>query len=498
MCKRPKFLFGSGLVLILIIIFILSACTKVTAPPEPYGALPSPRQLIWHEMEFYGFLHFTTNTFTDKEWGYGDESADIFNPKEFDAEQIVSTAKTAGMKGLILTCKHHDGFCLWPSKYTDHSVKSSPWKNGNGDVVRDISAACKRHGLKFGVYLSPWDRNHPEYGKEAYVTYYRNQLRELLSNYGPVFEVWWDGANGGDGYYGGARETRTIDRSTYYGWEETTKIVRELQPNAVIFSDAGQDLRWVGNERGIAGDPCWATYTPIPREGEKKAGPGTTKYQEATNGHRNGKYWMPAEADVSIRPGWFWHEDQNERVRSPENLLDLYYKSIGRGASFLLNLPPDRRGLIHENDVQSLRKFREILDATFNENLAQKADISANNIRAGNERYSVRNLTDNDRQTYWATDDDMTSTNVILKFEKPESFNVVLLREYLPLGQRIDNWAVDQWINENWVEIAAGESIGSCRLWRGETSMTDRIRLRLSGPVCPAISELGVYIEPVL
>jgi len=223
-------------------------------PPEPYGPTPSARQLRWHEMEFYGFIHFTINTFTGKEWGYGDESPSLFNPTDFDAEQIAGVAAAAGMKGLILTCKHHDGFCLWPSKYTEHSVKNSPWRDGRGDVVREISDACRAYKLRFGIYLSPWDRNHKDYGRFEYLTYFRNQLRELLTTYGPIFEIFFDGANGGDGYYGGARETRRIDRDTYYDWPTTWNLVRTLQPNACLFSDAGPDVRWVGNERGIAGD----------------------------------------------------------------------------------------------------------------------------------------------------------------------------------------------------------------------------------------------------
>jgi alpha-L-fucosidase len=479
-------------------LLIIAACSDSVQPPQSYGVLPTSRQLAWHELEFTGFLHFTTNTFTDKEWGYGDESPDIFNPTTFDAEQIARTAKMAGMKGLILTCKHHDGFCLWPSKFTEHSVQSSSWRDGKGDVVREISEACRLHGLKFGIYLSPWDRNHAGYGEKVYVDYYRNQLRELLTNYGPVFEVWWDGANGGDGYYGGARETRTIDRSTYYGWEETAKIVRELQPDAVIFSDAGPDIRWVGNEKGFAGDPCWQTYSPTPREGETKAGPGTAKYQEATNGHRDGKYWLPAEACVSIRPGWFWHENQNDRVRSPDNLLGLYYSTIGRGATLLLNLPPDRRGLIPENDVRSLKEFRRILDATFATDYTFGADITVSHLRGQSKNFAAANLTDQDRQTYWSTDDSVTNAEVVVTLKKPTTINVVLLREYLPLGQRISTWAVDRWENGQWIEFAAGEAIGSCRLWRGTPLMSKKIRLRLSGPVCPALSEFGLYAEPVL
>jgi len=232
---------------------------RLADPPAPYAPLPAPRQLAWHELEFYGFLHFTVNTFTNREWGDGDESPTLFNPTDFDADQIVGAAKGGGMKGLILTCKHHDGFCLWPSRYTEHSVKNSPWRGGRGDVVKEISAACARQDVKFGVYLSPWDRNHKDYGRPEYLTYYRNQLRELLTEYGPIFEIFFDGANGGDGYYGGAYERREIDNKTYYDWSNTWRLVRELQPNTVLFSDAGPDIRWVGNERGNAGETCRAT-----------------------------------------------------------------------------------------------------------------------------------------------------------------------------------------------------------------------------------------------
>ena len=484
------------IVAIMILVRLGFAGDAEIAPPRPYGAVPSQRQLKWHELEFYGFLHFTVNTFTDKEWGYGDESPDLFNPTDFSPEQIVSTAKMAGMTGLILTCKHHDGFCLWPSRYTEHSVKNSSWQDGRGDVVREISAACRRHGLKFGVYLSPWDRNHADYGKPAYVDYYRKQLRELLTQYGPVFEVWWDGANGGTGYYGGARENRRIDRGSYYGWAETTALVRELQPDACIFSDAGPDVRWNGNERGIAGDPCWATYTPAAAEGQSKPGPGTTNYRQGNQGHRNGKYWLPAEADVSIRPGWFYHPDQDGKVRSAQNLVDLYYVSVGRGSSLLLNLPPDRRGRIHASDVESLRRFRRVLDATFAHNLAAAATLTAANVRGAGERFGPARLTDGDRQTYWATDDDVTAPELVVTLPAPVTFNVADLREYLPLGQRVSTWALDRWSDGAWVEFAKGESIGSRRLWRGEPITADRVRLRLTGPVAPAISQFGLYAEP--
>jgi len=452
--------------------------------------------LRWHELEFYGFVHFTMNTFTDKEWGYGDEDLALFNPTDFSADQIVGTAKMAGMKGLILTCKHHDGFCLWPSEFTEHSVKNTPWRDGEGDMVAEFALACKEHGLQFGVYLSPWDRNHAGYGTQEYVEYYREQLRELLSDYGPIFEVWWDGANGGDGYYGGARETRKIERGTYYDWDTTTEIVRELQPDAVIFSDAGPDVRWIGNEHGVAGDPCWATYTPTVREGETKVGPGTTNSDQGNQGHRHGERWLPGEADVSIRPGWFYHANQDDKVRDADNLLDLYYKSVGRGASFLLNLPPDRRGRIHENDVASLQEFRRRLDATFEVNLAAGAIIDASNVRGEAGTFGTEQLLDGDRNTYWCTDDAIKSAELVVALEGPTTFNVVDFREYLPLGHRVDQWWLDAWQDGEWVEFAAGQSIGNRRLWRGEEAIiTDKVRLRLSGAACPAITEFGLFLD---
>jgi alpha-L-fucosidase len=458
--------------------------------------LPTERQLAWHNLEFYGFVHFTTNTFTDKEWGYGDESPEIFNPTAFDAAQIVGTARDAGMKGLILTCKHHDGFCLWPSKFTDHSVEQSPWRDGKGDVVREISDACKAAGLKFGVYLSPWDRNRAEYGKPEYVEYFRNQLRELLTNYGPVFEMWFDGANGGDGYYGGAKEKRTIDRATYYGWETTWQIVRELQPGAMMFSDIGPDVRWVGNESGYAGDPCWATYTPKGLDGGAPC-PGSTKYQEGENGHRNGERWLPAEVDVSIRPGWFYHAKDDKKVRTPQNLLKLYYESVGRGASFLLNLPPDRRGIIHENDVASLKEFRRLFDATFKTDFAQGAKAAASNTRGNDTRFAATNVLDNNRETYWCTDDDALTPELVLDLGRAVTFNVVSLREYLPLGLRVDDWALDRREGDQWIEFAKGTGIGNRRLWRGDKITTAQVRLRITkAAACPAIAEFALYCEP--
>jgi alpha-L-fucosidase len=440
-------------------------------------------------MEFYGFIHFTINTFTGKEWGYGDESPSLFNPTDFDAEQIAGTAAAAGMKGLILTCKHHDGFCLWPSKYTEHSVKNSPWRNGRGDVVKEIAAACRKYRLKFGIYLSPWDRNHKDYGRPEYLTYFRNQLRELLTSYGPIFEIFFDGANGGDGYYGGARETRRIDRDTYYDWPTTWNLVRGLQPDTCLFSDAGPDVRWVGNERGIAGDPCWSTLD------RDDFAPGRADEARLNRGDRPGSHWVPAECDVSIRPGWFYHADEDSKVKSAVALVDLYYLSAGRGASFLLNLAPDRRGQIPDVDVNSLREFRRILDATFAKDYAQGARVSASNTRGPG--FSPRNVIDRRLDQYWTTADQVKTPDLILHLNREQTFNVVRVREYLPLGQRVEAFAVDVWKDNDWREFARGTSIGNCKLVRAEPVTTTKVRLRITqAPVCPAISEFALFAAP--
>lgn len=481
--------------------FLLTSAAAASAAeppnaPAPYGALPSPRQLQWHEREVYSFLHFTTNTFTDKEWGYGDEDEKIFNPTEFNAGAIVSALKAGGMTGVILTCKHHDGFCLWPTKTTDHCVRKSLWRGGKGDVVKEISEAARAQGLKFGVYLSPWDRNSPKYARPEYVAMYREQLRELLTGYGPIFEVWHDGANGGDGFYGGAREKRTIDKRTYYDWPRTWEMVRNLQPGAVIFSDVGPDVRWVGNESGYANETCWATYDPVGEKGDEAA-PGYTRYKEGGTGHRHGKHWLPAECDVSIRPGWFWHDRENDRVKTPPQLMDLYYKSVGRGASFLLNVPPDRRGLLHENDVAALTGFGSLLRGTFRESLAAQARVTPSNTRGNHTSFSAANLLDGDRYSYWATDDSVTLPDVTFDLPRPTAFNVVRLRENIRLGQRVEAVTIDTWRDGAWNTIAEATSIGSCRLIRlGEPVRADRLRLRVAkSPVCPALSEFALFLE---
>lgn len=469
--------------------------TAKIAPPVPYGALPSSGQVLWSELEFYNFLHFTVNTFTDREWGNGDEDPSIFNPTEFDADAIMETLKAAGSKGVILTCKHHDGFCLWPTTTTDHSIKYSPYKNGTGDIVKEVSEAAHRQGLRFGVYLSPWDRNQATYGTPKYIQIYRQQMLELLTHYGPIFEIWHDGANGGKGFYGGANETRTIDKLHYYDWANTWKLERQLQPGAAIFSDVGPDVRWVGNEKGIAGETCWATYTPRSAKGDRPGSPGDVREADSTTGTRNGELWMPAECDVSIRPGWFWHKSENEKVRTPEDLMNLYFESVGRGASFLLNVPPDRRGLIHETDTASLRSFGRIVGSTFAKNLAHRAKANASNTRGNDPAFGPANLLDGSPWTYWSTDDAVKTPSVTIDLPHPATFNLVRVREFIPLGQRVDSLAIDVWQNDNWTSFGRATSIGIGRLIRSEKPVTtSRLRLRVTrAAVCPALSEVGVF-----
>lgn len=466
-----------------------------STPPAAYGAVPDQAQLAWHELETYSFVHFTTNTFTDKEWGYGDEDPKIFNPTDFNADQIVGTLAKAGMKGVILTCKHHDGFCMWPTKTTDHNISKSPWKNGKGDMVKEFADAAKRHGIKFGVYLSPWDRNIANYGTPEYIQTYRAQLTELLTNYGPVFTVWHDGANGGDGFYGGKRETRRIDNTTYYDWPTTWALTQKLQPKAVIFSDVGPGTRWIGNERGEAGYPCWATYTPATTNGVKP-GPGQ-HMKDLGTGTADGNQWIPGEVDVSIRPGWFWHENQNGKVRSPKNLLNLYFNSVGRGASFLLNVPPDRRGRIHEADVAALEGYKKALDQLFAKNLAAGAKAKADSVRDA-KKFSPANVLDADKQTYWSTPDAVKTATLELSLPDARTFSVVRLREAIRLGQRVRKFAVDVRENGTWREwIKDGSSIGAHVLLRGDKVTADGVRLRvLESAACPCISELSLWLEP--
>jgi len=467
-------------------LLLIPACQKDVTPPQAYGPVPDENQMAWHEREQFAFIHFTTNTFTDKEWGYGDEPESVFNPTAFDADQWVRIAKEAGLTGIVLTCKHHDGFCLWPSDYTEHSVKNSPWMDGKGDVVKAVSDACKKYGLFFGVYLSPWDRNFARYAFPEYITYYRNQLTELLTKYGEVSEVWFDGANGGDGYYGGAREMRKIDAGKYYDWENTYAIVSKLAPKAVMFG--GPTIRWCGNERGFAGETNWNTYNY-----------GDTMYQgdvikRLNSGDENGASWLPAEVDVSIRPGWFYHAKEDDRVKSPERLMKIYLESVGRGSSLILNLPPDRRGVLHENDVRSLLGWKKLLNEAFANNLAAGAKAKADKWRGKSKLYAASNVTDGKKDTYWATDDGVTSGTLEITLPKGKTLNYILLQEYIRLGQRIKSFTVEAKKGDKWEPVAEGTTIGYKRILPLNGVEASALRINITdAKACPLISNIEVF-----
>lgn len=468
---------------LLMLVALISCQVK---PPQPMSVVPSPRQLEWHKMEQYAFVHFTINTFTDKEWGYGDESPEMFNPTDFDADALVKVVKDAGLKGLILTAKHHDGFCLWPSRYTEHSIKNSPYKGGKGDIVGEVAKACRRQGIKFGIYLSPWDRNHADYGTEAYLDYYRAQLRELLTAYGPLFEMWFDGANGGDGYYGGANEMRRVESGyLYYDWTKVVDIIRELSPETIVWSTSLPEARWCSNERGIIDEHCWAMATP-----EDMYPGGSDNIAVLRHGQEDGTRWAPAEADVSIRPGWFYHD--YESPKSPEELFDIYLTSVGRGGTLLLNLAPDRRGRVPDEDIKSLMAWRKMVESAFECDLAATASFSASSSRGWG--FSAKNMQGEDA-TYWATEDGTTSGDVYLQWSEPITVQYVTIQEHIALGQRVRAFAIEARCGEEWQQVATGTTVGYKRITKLDAPITtSELRIRLidaRGPL--AIDRIAVY-----
>ena len=483
-----KNVFRMKKIILLPLLLLVFSCGE-KRPPEPYGPVPSASQLAWHDMEYYMFVHFTVNTFTDKEWGYGDEKESVFNPTGLDCRQWAKVAKDAGMKGIIITAKHHDGFCLWPSKFTSHSVKSSPWKDGKGDVLRELREACDEYGLKMGVYLSPWDRNSAAYSTPEYLTYYRNQLKELLSNYGPIFEVWFDGANGGDGYYGGSREMRKIDNRTYYDWPVTQQLVRELQPEAVMFSDAGPDVRWVGNESGQGSLTNWCL---LDRDAMY---PGGDFAGILGAGNENGKFWVPAEVDVSIRPGWFYHPSQDSLVKTPEKLMDIYYSSVGRNSNLLLNVPPDRSGRLSNADVQSLIAFRELREKEFSTDLARAKKVTASATRGSS--FKGANVVDADPGTYWAAPDRITSAGLTIDLGGDTEVNRIVISEYIKLGQRVSEFSVEGYSGGKWNKLLEGTTIGHKIIRKFPLAKVSKIRLNiLKSKACPVISGIELYRAP--
>jgi alpha-L-fucosidase len=437
--------------------------------------VPTPQQLAWQEMELICFTHFGMNTFTGRGWGEGDEDPKLFNPTAFDADQWVAACKVAGMKLLILTCKHHDGFCLWPSKYTEHCVKHSPWRDGKGDAVKEVSDACRRGGIKFGVYLSPWDRHEKTYGTDAYNEHYKNQLRELLTNYGDIAEVWWDGACG-EGPNG---------KKQVYDFDGYLKVVRELQPNALT-AIVGPDIRWVGNEDGLARESEWSVVTrggylfsSAPFDSRKDL-PGGTSLA-----------WHPAECDVSIRPEWFYIPGDDTKVKSLDHLLDIYYRSVGRNAVLLLNVPPDQRGLFHENDIARLKEWRAAIDGTFKTNLAKGKPAKASSAAAG---HAAGMATDGDGATYWTAADGQTQASLEIDLGQPVAFDRAMLQEMISTGQRVEQFTLEAWDGQAWKEFAKATTIGYKRLLKFPLTTTSKVRLTIADARdCPTIREFGLF-----
>lgn len=440
---------------------------------KKYGACPSNRQMEWYRRERIIFFHFGMNTFSDREWGDGTENPENFNPTDLDCRQWVSTIKKAGFTMAILTAKHHDGFCLWPSKYTEHSIKNSPYKDGKGDIVREFTDACREYGIKAGIYLSPWDRHEKTWGTEAYNDFYANQLEELTTNYGKIWECWWDGA--------GSTEA-------HYDWGRWAYIVRNNQPDAVIFGSLGAtpyvEVRWVGNEKGIAGNPCFATIDEQDLHTEDRIG--------LNNGRTDGNRFIPGEADVSIRPGWFYHSEQDEHVRTPKNLVKLWFNSIGRNCGFLLNLPPDRRGLINEIDSNNLFEFNKIMKSSMSVNLAQNARVSATSIRC--DECSPNMLLVADEDKFYAPADDCNTPVIEFTFDKPVTFNTFVVSELIELGHRIRGYNVSVLEGDEWKLLAKCQCMGYRWAEHFDTVTADRLRLEITDAVdTPAIRSFSLY-----
>ena len=447
----------------------MSMLVMTAQAQNSWGPVPTENQLRWQDMEMYAFIHYSLNTYTDQEWGFGNEDPKLFNPSDLDCRQWARVCKQAEMKGIIFTAKHHCGFCMWPSAYTEYSVKNSPWKDGKGDVVRELAEACREEGLKFAVYLSPWDRNHPEYGRPAYVEYFRSQLRELLTNYGDIFEVWFDGANGGDGWYGGANETRRIDGKTYYGWAETFRMIRELQPHAVIWNDGGDrgDLRWVGTEAGNVGETNWSLMPAT----------GDTPWHMLHYGVEDGDVWCPGETNTSIRPGWFYHETENEHVKSLSKLMDTYYKSVGRNSTLLLNFPIAPNGRIHPTDSLRGIAFSKMIQEVFKTDLTQEAR----------------------KETQGSV--------TVITFRQPTAFNRFVAEEDIHYGQRVRKFALEAEIDGQWVPlkdelVENGDgltTIGHRRIICFPTVEATKLRFTITdAKAAPIIKKLGVYLAPEL
>lgn len=486
--NHPSRYWNHGARLLSILLVLATACTPA---PEPVGPTPTPQQVEWQKMETYAFVHFGLNTFNDLEWGYGNTPAETFNPEVLDCEQWVRTFKDCGLKGVILTAKHHDGFCLWPTETTDYCIKNSPYKDGQGDLVKELSDACHKYGLKFGLYLSPWDRNNAEYGRPGYVETYHKQIEELTSNYGPLFEFWFDGANGGNGWYGGADETRSIIASEYYDYQRAKETIMSRHPDAMIFGGTVPTIRWIGNEQGWASATQWC---PVSME-------YVNDCDYLTHGSPLGDTWLPSEVDVSIRPGWFYHAREDHQLKSLAKLIDIYYNSVGHNANLLLNFPINLNGKISHNDSLRLVEWHHALETDLSNDLLKDAVVSASNERG--RTFSAEKVLDDDYDSFWSTEDGVHQGKLQFDFKQKTALNCVMLQEYIPLGQRIEQFNLERYINGKWLPVDVEEettTIGYKRIVRFKTVEMQRLRIRFKrskGPLC--INKVGAYYtKPIL
>ncbi len=470
--------------------------TKAEIIYKAAHVVPSPQQFAWQKMEFNAFVHFGMNTFAGTEWAKKKASPKLFDPTDLNCDQWARVLKDAGVKMAILTAKHEDGFCLWPSKYTKYSVKYSPWKNGKGDVVREFVNACHKYGLKVGLYLSPWDQEAPSYGTPAYNTYYENQLRELLTNYGPITEVWFDGGI-----------APNYPKKQKYDWNAYYRIVHKLQPNALI-AIMGPDIRWVGTESGVGRKTAWdvlpidlSSLTPAMIKDSRHPIDQVYKprnYMGKILGSRDklygakGLFWYPAETDVSIRPGWFYHASQDTAVKSVADLVNIYFSSVGRNSVLLLNVPPDKKGLITKYDVRSLTGLHRVITETFRHNFAKDAEVAVSGVKGSSKASALFG-----GKRYWKGADGVDTASLVFRLPKPRTFDVAMLQEEIRVGQRIGKFRIDYWTGNEWHELTNGTTVGYKRLLRFKPVTTDRVRLVIErSRLNPTLANFGLFHLP--
>jgi alpha-L-fucosidase len=443
-----------------------------------YGPLPSNRQLDWQELEYYLFVHFGPNTFTDLEWGKGTEKEEVFNPTKLDCYQWVRIAKAAGAKGLIITAKHHDGFCLWPSKYSTHTVRESKWRNGQGDVLKELSDACREYGLRLGIYLSPWDRNHKMYGSPQYNDVFVEMMKEVVAKYGPLFEFWWDGANG-EGPNG---------KKQVYDFRKFELTMRQIAAQTVIFSDIGPDARWVGNENGMAGETNWNL---LDTAGFSR-GAGAPPTDTLNRGNEYGRNWISAECDVSIRPGWFYHHREDSLVKTPAQLFNLYLKSVGRGANLLLNVPADPLGLFSSFDSAALIGFKTLLDKNFSHSLLKQEGVVVFNSQSSKDLHL---LTDGNDRSFVSLGADYKQEYLEIKFPAPTPVNCLTLQEPIEMGQRIKSFSIQILHKDGTLFELKRSTVGHKRMVTFPVQSAQSVRFYITdSKAVPLVSEINAFL----